>query len=315
MKSVLYRIVCGFAIGIGCVLPGVSGGILAVSLGMYEKIMSAIGNFFSGMRANFRYLLPIAIGGGIGVLLTSNVLSIVIERYEAPLLALFSGLVLGSMPELYKEVKTGGRVRLRHVIAAVCGLAFVLIFALGESSVSANEKVVALTIPAALIAGAVLSIGTVIPGVSSSFILIYLGLYNAVITALAGIFDLSTLVQDGFSAALARLGTMIVPLLFMTLGFAAVSILIIRGVNRALKHHHALSYAAVIGFVVGSVALIVPGVVRQFTWSCPIAFAAGLAASLLQFRFKSRLAGADVGVQTGVAKEIALQQVPNQNAD
>ena len=104
MKSILYRLVCGVVMGIGGVLPGVSGGILAISLGVYEKMMLAIGSFFQNAKANFRYLLPLVIGGGIGILLTSNVLSIVIEQYEVQMLSLFSGLVLGSIPELYMEV-------------------------------------------------------------------------------------------------------------------------------------------------------------------------------------------------------------------
>lgn len=294
--------------GVGGVLPGVSGGILAISMGVYEKMMLALGNFFSSVRSNTRYLLPIAAGGGIGILLTSNLLSFVIERYETPLLSLFTGLVLGSVPELFGEVRGGGKLRIRHWVAATCGLAFVLLFALGETSVASNEKVLELSIPSALVSGAVLSVGTIIPGISSSFILVYLGLYQAVIDAITGLFDLSTLVESGLAAALVGFGKAIVPLLFLALGFALVSVLIIRGVNRALARHHATSYAAVIGFVLGSVILILPSIVAGFTWICPAAFVLGLAASLLQYRAKLRLAsknGAGKAVNNGKAKEPA----------
>ena len=80
MRSIIYRFICGIVMGIGGVLPGVSGGILAISLGVYEKMMLAIGNFFQGWKANIRYLLPLVIGGGIGILLTSNVLSLLIDQ-------------------------------------------------------------------------------------------------------------------------------------------------------------------------------------------------------------------------------------------
>lgn len=290
MKSILYRLVCGVVMGVGGVLPGVSGGILAISLGVYEKMMLAIGNFFHDMKANFRYLFPLVIGGGIGILLTSNVLSIVIQRYEAQMLALFAGLVLGSLPELYSEVKHGTeKIGWKHIVAAVCGLAFVLAFALGESNVSGNAEVRALTVPGALAAGAVLSVGTVIPGISSSFILVYMGLYPAVIAAIASVLDFASLASGGISAAVAKLSGSIVPLMLMTAAFAVVSLIIIKFVNRALKRHHALSYAAVIGFVVGSVLLVAPSIFAKITWACPLFFLAGLALSFLEFYYKEKM--------------------------
>lgn len=303
MKSILYRLICGVLMGVGGVLPGVSGGILAISLGVYEKMMLAIGNFFHGIKENFRYLLPLVIGGGIGIILTSNVLSIVIDRYEAQMLSLFAGLVLGSIPELVSEVKQSAeKLNWKHALAAVLGLGFVLLFALGESSVSENAEVEALTITGALTAGAVLSVGTVIPGISSSFILVYLGLYPAVIAAITGVLDVSSLASGGIAAAVARLSGSIVPLLIMAAAFAAVSLVIIKGVNRALKRHHSISYAAVIGFVVGSVALVLPGIFPKITWACPIFFLGGLALSFLEFfyreRFTKRLkAGAEQSAQ------------------
>ena len=290
MKSILYRAVCGFVIGIGAVLPGVSGGILAISLGIYEKAMLAIGTLFRAFKQNIKYLLPIMIGGGIGVLLTSNVLNVLVSRYAGQLLSLFTGLVLGSLPGLYREVRRDvPKLQWKHVFAALLGLMFVLAFALGEASVTTNTQTANLTIPAALVAGAVLSVGTVIPGISSSFILVYLGLYPAVIAAIASVFDLATLVSSGLGAVFQRLGEMFLPLLALTGSFALVSILIIKIVNRVLARHHATAYAAVIGFVVGSVALILPRIAVSFTWAYPVFFAVGLALSYLEFRFKERL--------------------------
>ena len=276
--------------GIGGVLPGVSGGILAISLGVYETTMLAIGNFFQNWKENLRYLLPLVVGVGIGILLTSNVLSIVFVRYEVQMLSLFTGLVLGSLPELYTEVKRSTqKIRWKHILAAVMGLAFVLLFALGESSVTENAETAVLSIPGALVSGAILSDGTVIPGISSSFILVYIGLYPAVIAAIASVLDLSSLASGGIAAALAKLSGSIVPLLLMAAMFALVSIGIIKIVNRALKRHHAMAYAAVIGFVVGSVVLVLPNILSKLTWACPIFFLAGLLMSALEYRYKQRM--------------------------
>lgn len=291
-KSILYRVICGAVIGIGCVLPGVSGGILAISLGIYEKMMNAIGNLFRSFRQNVRYLLPLGVGGVIGILLTSNVLTLLIARYEMQLLSLFTGLVLGSLPELFAEVRLDGpTLRLKHIVAAFLGLGFVLLFALGESSVVGNATVTELTIPGALLAGAVLSVGTIIPGISSSFILVYLGLYSAVLATIASVLDLKTLASSGIAAAIGNLGAHFLPLMAMAGAFALVSILIIKLVNRMLRRHHATSYAAVIGFVVGSIILISPNILSKFTWACPVFFLVGLAMSLLEQKFKEKLTG------------------------
>jgi len=289
LKTIVYRLVCGIVMGIGSVLPGVSGGILAISLGIYEKAMLSVGNFFQNVKENFRYLLPLVIGVGVGILLTSNVLTLIIARYEVQMLSLFSGLVLGSLPELYAEVRQNTeKIRWKHILAAVLGLAFVLLFALGESSVATNAETATLTIPGALISGAILSVGTVIPGISSSFILVYMGLYPAVISAIASVLDLHSLVSGGIAAAFVKLSGSIVPLLLMTAMFALVSLGIIKIVNRMLKRHHAMSYAAVIGFVVGSVALVLPNLMPKLTWACPLFFAAGLALTLLERYLKQK---------------------------
>jgi len=290
IKSILYRLVCGVVMGVGGVLPGVSGGILAISLGIYEKAMSAIGNFLKNAKENFRYLFPLAIGVGVGILLTSNVLTIIIDRYEVQLLSLFTGLVLGSLPELLAEVKQNTpKIRWKHVLAAVLGLGFVLLFALGESSVATNNETAVLTIPGALVSGAVLSVGTVIPGISSSFILVYLGLYPSVIASISSVMDFNSLASGGIPAVLAKLSGSFLPLLVMTAMFAVVSLGIIKIVNRMLKRHHAMSYAAVVGFVVGSVALVLPNLLSKLTWACPILFAVGLALTLLERYFKLKM--------------------------
>ena len=291
MRSIINRFICGIVMGVGGVLPGVSGGILAISLGVYEKMMLAIGNFFQGWKANFRYLLPLVIGGGIGILLTSNVLSLLIDQYEVQMLSLFIGLVLGSLPGLLAEVRLGGqKLKWKHLIAALLGLGFVLLFALGESSVGDNAEISRLDVPGALISGLVLSVGTVIPGISSSFILVYLGLYTAVIAAISSVMDISTLATSGLGAMLAKLGEMFWPLLALVGAFGLISFFIIRLVNRVLRRHHATSYAAVIGFVVGSIALILPKIITSITWACPIFFAVGLALSFLEYRLQAKLA-------------------------
>lgn len=312
MKSVLYRFVCGLAVGIGGVLPGVSGGILAISLGVYEKMMLAVGDFFHSAKANFKYLLPIVLGGGIGILLTSNVLSILIARYELPLLALFSGLVLGSVPGLYSEVRKSGPIKPKHIVAALLGLGIVLLFALGENSVVTGGKAAELTIPVSILAGAVLAFGVVIPGISSSFILIYMGLYSAVIGVISGVFDLTALASGGISGAFTRFLEILVPLIFLSIGFGLCALAVIKFVNRMMKRHHTSSYAAIIGFVVGSVALIAPRAFVSFRWSSVIILLAGFMLSYLQTRYRDKVSKKEAAV---LAVEAAQRNAAAENPE
>jgi putative membrane protein len=253
-------------------------------------MLFAIGALFQNFKQNMRYLLPLGIGGTIGILLTSNVLSLLLARYEVQLLSLFTGLVLGSLPVLLKEVQIdGSKIRAKHIVAALLGLGFVMLFALGESNTIGNVKVEGFSILGALISGAVLSFGTIIPGISSSFILVYLGLYPAVIATIASVLDFHSLATAGLAGMAQNLGAHFLPLLAMVGAFGAVSILIIKLVNRMLRRHHATSYAAVIGFVLGSVGLVLPNIVQKFTWACPVFFLLGLGLSLLEQRLNGKL--------------------------
>ncbi len=306
MKEFFRKVFCGIVIGVGCVLPGVSGGIMAISMGLYEGMISAISGFFKAVKRNFLYLLPLGIGGAVGLVLTSNVLSIFLEKNEASVMALFAGLVLGSLPSLFLEAKGEDRFKKRYAVAAVCGLLFVLAFGFLESSVTTNESVAAFTPVTAIIAGAVLSIGVVIPGASSSFLLIYMGLYAALLDAMAGIMNISLLLREGLSSALSKMGSSIVTLMMVAVGFGAVALLLIKLVNAALKRYHALSYFAILGFVIGSVALVMPNIIRGLTWFTPVLFLAGLLLSIFEGYMRARKAAVPPPLEESVEKEPVL---------
>ena len=267
LKDIVMKLLCGLAIGVGFVLPGVSGGVIAISMGLYERMLSAIRNIFSEFKRSLRFLLPIGVGGVAGVLLTSNVLKLIIERHESETLALFCGFVLGSLPTLYEETRKGGRrkPRLRDVLAALCGLLFVLLFEFLDTSATAEAAATAgqaLPPLLAMLGGAVLAIGVVIPGLSSSFLLVYLGLYKSILNAIASVY--------------------LPTLFFAGLGFALAAALLILLVNYLLRRFHIVSYFAIMGIAVGSMGLIVPDVLRGFRWLCIPLLLLGLGLGLLQ---------------------------------
>lgn len=268
MKHFLFKALCGLIIGVGSVLPGVSGGVMAVSMGLYEDMIEAISHFFKSVKKNFLFLLPIAIGAVIGLFLTSFVLKAVIDRFETELLCLFIGLVLGGIPDLFKEAKGSSPIRIKHIISAIVGIGVILLFGFLEGGAVSTGPDGKLNILTALICGGVLALGVVIPGISSSFILIYMGLYSPIMGAITEL--------D------------IVPLLFAVIGFAAVALLIIKGVNLALKKFHSISYFAIMGFSIGSVALIVPMIISGINLIAVGLLLLGLIISTLQSVYKRK---------------------------
>jgi len=244
---------------------------------------------WSKIKESILFLLPIGIGGVIGVLLTSNVLKMVIEQHEAEVLALFCGFVLGSIPTLFEETMDGKngerrlRLRAKDVLLIIGGFLFAVLFGLLDTSATAEAAAVSghrLPPLLALFAGAVLSIGVVIPGLSSSFLLVYLGLYRAILVAIAELY--------------------IPTLFFAGVGFGLAALLLVLLMHRLLERHHAASYFAIIGVAVGSMVLILPQILKNFTFFCIplllIGVAVGLAQSVWQIR-RARAAQAQSAVE------------------
>ena len=171
----------GMVIGLANVIPGVSGGTMMVSMGIYDKLIYSINNIFKKFRECFRILLPYLIGMAAAILIGSFGLKAAFKNFPLPTNALFIGLILGSLPFILKEMK-GEEVGWQGI------LIFILFFALvvGLKAVE-KENVATLTLNVGsvllmVVLGAVCSAAMVIPGVSGSMILKTLGYYEPVVT-------------------------------------------------------------------------------------------------------------------------------------
>ena len=100
----LVNCVKGIAIGAGAILPGISSGVLCVIFGIYEKLLDSILNFFKDLKNNSKFLTPLIIGAGIGILLFSNILNYLLFKFPIQTKSVFIGLILGSIPSLIKEI-------------------------------------------------------------------------------------------------------------------------------------------------------------------------------------------------------------------
>ncbi|WP_051824022.1 undecaprenyl phosphate translocase family protein [Clostridium sulfidigenes] len=106
----IFVILKGMVIGVSNVIPGVSGGTMAVVLGIYDKLISAVNSFFKDWKKNIFFLGEIAIGAGLGIILFSKLITNLLTNHPEPTNFFFIGLILGSFPMLYKRA-TKGKVK------------------------------------------------------------------------------------------------------------------------------------------------------------------------------------------------------------
>lgn len=274
--GVIKRFVAGIVIGIGGIIPGVSGGILAVSMGIYKPMLDAIGCFFKNIKKNFLFLIPIAIGGAVGVLSMSKLVEITLEKYEMLVMYLFIGLVAGGIPGILKTANSRTGFKPKYLIASVCGALFIGALALCERLLI-NGKSLPYNVWTAILGGGIISVGTVIPGVSTSFILIFLGLYKPMLSCFNTFVDFKLIftMLSGDAAARDAWLNSFVMLLFTAIGLAVVALVLILFVRRLFNKHHEYAHYAVLGFLITSAILIFPGFERSLMQLLYIALLAG----------------------------------------
>lgn len=245
----------GLLMGIGCVLPGVSGGVMAVSFGLYRPMLDAVLGIFHDTRRKLLFLAPLALGGAAGLLLGARCLGTAMRLYEKPMLCLFTGFILGGVPDLLAEAEAGGRFRRRWLGALAGGVLLALPMALLRAQ--GVERAFSLTPLQALAVGLAEGVGTVVPGLSTSFLLMNLGWYQAYLDALAH-------PQAGVLGLVA-------------LGFAASALASMKAVQWLFDHARGYAYYAVLGFLLVSVALVFPGFGSGWTlWMQLAALLAGM---------------------------------------
>ena len=175
----------GMVIGIANIIPGVSGGTMMVAMGIYDKLIHCITHLFSELKKNILFLAPIAVGMGIAVVLSSFTIEKMFESFPFQTSLLFVGLVVGGLPAMWKNVK-GKEIKVGHIITCVLFLALVVGMALlGEKEGNAVDLAFNFGNVIKLFAVGVIAAATmVIPGVSGSMVLLLLGYYNPILSAI-----------------------------------------------------------------------------------------------------------------------------------
>ena len=168
----ILRVLQGILIGIGAVLPGISGGVLCVVFGIYKPVMELLGDPFHKFKTHVPRLLPVIIGGGVGFLGVAKILAFFLEKYPDPSVCLFIGLITGMLPSLFREAGEQGRPKGSWVVMVV---AFAVILGL---LISLNFFSVTITPNFGwyIFCGFCLALSVIAPGMSFSTLLMPLGL-------------------------------------------------------------------------------------------------------------------------------------------
>ena len=178
----LKNILKGMLIGIANIIPGVSGGTMAVSMGIYDRLISCISHPFKDFKNNVLFLIPIALGMGLAIVASAFGIDYLFETFPLQTNLLFIGLILGSLPAIYQKVKYA-TLRIGHILAAVLFFSLVVGMAMlnGANGSYVQLEAGIITAIKLFLIGVLASATMVIPGVSGSMMLLLLGYYNPIL--------------------------------------------------------------------------------------------------------------------------------------
>ena len=265
LLRVILRVLQGVLIGVGAVLPGISGGVLCVVFGIYKPVMELLGDPIRKFRTHVPKLLPVIVGGAVGFLGVAKILAFFLEAYPAPSVCLFIGLITGMLPSLFREANEKGRVKNAWVPLAV---AFVVILAL---LISLNLFSITITPNFGwyLFCGFCVALSVIAPGMSFSTLLMPLGLYTPFVDGL-GHLDMGVILPGA-------------------LGAIVTVICLAKGINALFEHFYSLAFHAIVGIVVAATIMIVPfGSFAQALVPNLICLVAGVVIALALDKFNSR---------------------------
>lgn len=233
----------GAGIGIAMIIPGVSGGTIAVLFNVYDKLIGAISDLRRDFKNSFFYLLPVVLGALVGIAAMYFPLKYAIKYAPIPTILLFAGLMVGSCPKLFKDTYKRG-FKLTDIIAAVLPFALVVgvcfIPSLGQADLSSAMPVWGYFV--LILIGAVASCALVVPGVSGSLLLLIFGYYQPVL--------------DTVSSLLTDFGHSLLVLALFAVGLIVGFFTIAKLMKFLLKRFPRGTSWAILGFVFGSVPAI-----------------------------------------------------------
>lgn len=251
------RFIKGIFIGSGFILPGVSGGALAAVFGIYERIILFLANLTKNFKDNVRFFFPVGLGGITGIFVLSFAVSFLLGNYETIILWFFVGCIVGTVPALWREAGKRGRSRKDIVNLVITFLVFILFLSFGERLFTTAIEQNTWTW---LLAGGLIGLGMIVPGLSPSNFLIYLGMYKAMSDGIKNL-DFGVIIPIG-------------------IGVIACVLLLSKLVEFILDRAYSTLFHFILGVVFASTVMIVPVNYVGLNWfsilACVVLFELGI---------------------------------------
>lgn len=232
--KLIMQLLQGALIGLGAVLPGISGGVLCVVFGIYKPVMELLANPFRNFKTHVPKLIPVIIGMGVGFLGVAKVLSFFLEKYPSQSVCLFAGLIGGMLPSLLREAGEQGRNKFSFLSM---GIAAALIFAL-LMSLKLLQVSIEPNFAWYIFCGFCLALSVIAPGMSFSTLLMPLGLYEPFVTGIGNL-NFSILIPAG-------------------IGALVTVILLAKAIDTLFNRHYSVSFHAIVGIVIAATIMIIP---------------------------------------------------------
>ena len=251
--KLLFETLKGMVIGLANIIPGVSGGTMMVSMGIYDTLIHCITHLFKEFKKSVCTLLPYAIGIGAAIVTLSFALKWAFAEFPLPTNTLFIGLILGGLPTIFKQVR-GEKIGLPGIVLFIFFFALIVLLQIFQQENSVVIQLSFLEVIKLFLIGCIASATMVIPGVSGSMILKLIGYYEPLVTG--AIPSCITALTSGDWNVLFANATLLIPFgLGIVVGIFAIAKLI----EVLMVHCKGLTYMAIIGMVVASPVAILLG--------------------------------------------------------
>jgi len=228
----------GIIIGIGKIIPGVSGSMLAISMGIYQKLIDSVNNFFKQTKESFKFLFKIAIGVLISMVFFSNIILDCLNKYYLITILFFIGLIRNG----FEDIKSNTNKKYNYIAI----ISFILITILGFININnqVNIKNSLLNFLYFAFIGFMDAVTMVVPGISGTATLMMLGAYEKVMGLYSNIFNLSLLLEN------------IKLLIPYILGIGIGIILTVKLINYLFKNFKERTYSSILGFSLSTIVLM-----------------------------------------------------------
>lgn len=238
MHESIKLVIKGFIIGLGKILPGVSGAVFAMMLNVYEPAIQAIASLKNNLYSNLKFLALLSLGILLSIVFGSNLLIYLFNKYYVPTMCLFLGIMLAGLHPIIKEID---KIGLREILFV---LVIVFVFILISLIPNVQRSIFKSNTFMFFISGILDAFSSIVPGISGTVLLMTIGTYDLILATLANMFNINSLKNN------------LLILIPFFIGILLGIYLVSKVMNYLFKNHRNISYCCIMGLIIGSIVTL-----------------------------------------------------------